>query len=97
MVEPADLPAEACDLALEISRRHGFTSMAYDFMKGPRGWVIGEISMTFVLNEVYTRTLFRRTATGYEKQAPIPIGVMHLTALMEARAAGTALPRWPLA
>jgi len=97
MVEPADLPAEACDLALEVSRRHGFTSMAYDFMKGPKGWVIGEISMTFVLNEVYTRTLFRRTPGGYVKEAPIPIGVMHLSALLEAMKAGTAIPRWPMA
>jgi glutathione synthase/RimK-type ligase-like ATP-grasp enzyme len=96
MVEPEDLPAEACDLALEISNRHGFTSMAYDFMLGPKGWVIGEISMTFVLNAVYTTTLFRRTPAGYVKQAPIPIGVMHLSALMEARERGTAIPHWPM-
>jgi glutathione synthase/RimK-type ligase-like ATP-grasp enzyme len=97
MVEPEDLPMEACDLALEISNRHGFTSMAYDFMKGPKGWVIGEISMTFVLNAVYTTTLFRRTPAGYAKQAPIPIGVMHLSALMEAQERGTAIPHWPMA
>ncbi len=96
MVEPADLPTEACDLALEISNRHGFTSMAYDFMQGPKGWVIGEISMTFVLNDVYTTTLFRRTPAGYAKQTPIPIGVMHLSALMEARERGTAIPHWPM-
>jgi len=96
MVEPAGLPVEACDLALEISRRHGFTAMAYDFMRGPKGWVIGEISMTFVLNEVYTRTLFRRTPAGYAQEAPIPIGVMHLSALLEARKAGTAIPHWPM-
>ncbi len=96
MVEPEDLPTEACDLALEISNRHGFTSMAYDFMRGPKGWVIGEISMTFVLNDVYTTTLFRRTPAGYAKQAPIPIGVMHLSALMEAREQGTAIPHWPM-
>ncbi|HET8902020.1 MAG TPA: hypothetical protein VFM84_08800 [Holophagaceae bacterium] len=96
MVEASDLPVEACDLALEISNRHGFTSMAYDFMKGPEGWVIGEISMTFVLNDVYTRTLFRRGPGGYEKEAPVPIGVMHLTALLEAQRAGTAIPHWPM-
>ena len=96
MVELEDLPTEACDLALEISNRHGFTSMAYDFMKGPKGWVIGEISMAFVLNAVYTTTLFRRTSAGYAKQAPIPIGVMHLSALMEARERGTAIPHWPM-
>ncbi len=96
MVEPGDLPGEACDLALEISNRHGFSSMAYDFMKSSKGWVIGELSMTFVLNDVYTTTLFRRTAEGYEKQAPIPIGVMHLSALLEARERGTAIPHWPL-
>lgn len=96
-VEQPDLPTDACDLALGISNRHGFTSMAYDFMKGSKGWVIGEISMTFILNDVYTQTLFRRTGTGYEKQAPIPIGVMHLSALLEAREGGRALPRWPQA
>lgn len=97
MVSPADLPSEACDLALEISAKHGFTAMAYDFMLGPGGWVIGELSMTFVLNDVYTRTLFRRTAKGYRPEPPIPIGVMHLQALAAAREAGTALPAGPLA
>jgi glutathione synthase/RimK-type ligase-like ATP-grasp enzyme len=93
MVEPENLPVEACDLALAISNRHGFTSMAYDFMLGPKGWVIGEISMTFMLNEVYTRTLFRRSAQGYQKQGSIPIGVMHLAAVMEAKLDRTAIPR----
>jgi glutathione synthase/RimK-type ligase-like ATP-grasp enzyme len=92
MVEPENLPVEACDLALGISNRHGFTAMAYDFMLGPKGWVIGEISMTFMLNEVYTRTLFRRTVDGYERLSPIPIGVMHLTALVKAKQDGVALP-----
>ena len=97
MVDLADLPAEACDLALEISNRHGFTSMAYDFMKAPEGWVIGEISMTFVLNKVYTETLFRRGPSGYAKEAPIPIGVMHLEAMLAAERDGSAIPAWPLA
>lgn len=96
MVELSDLPSDACDIALEISNRHGFTSMAYDFMKGPKGWVIGEISMSYILNDIYTRTLFRRTEKGYEKQAPIPIGVMNLSALLEAKHLGTAIPSWPL-
>lgn len=96
MVAVENLPVEACDLALEISNRHGFTSMAYDFMRSPKGWVIGEISMTFMLNDVYTRTLFRRTIHGYERQAPIPIGVLHLAAVTEAKRDGTAIPRRPL-
>ncbi len=96
MVEAADLPVEACDLALEISNRHGFTAMAYDFMKGAKGWVIGEISMTFVLNDVYTTTLFRKTTRGYEKESPIPIGVMHLNAVMAAQREGTAIPQRPM-
>lgn len=74
MVELEDLPTEACDLALEISNRHGFTSMAYDFMKGPKGWVIGEISMAFVLNAVYTTTLFRRTSAGTQSRRRSPSG-----------------------
>jgi glutathione synthase/RimK-type ligase-like ATP-grasp enzyme len=95
-VELDQLPVEACDLALEISNRHGFTSMAYDVMKGPKGWVIGEISMTFILNDVYCTTLYRKTATGYEKVDPIPIGVMHLNALKDAIDRGAQFPPWPM-
>jgi glutathione synthase/RimK-type ligase-like ATP-grasp enzyme len=89
-LEPRELPAEACDLALHISARHGFTSMTYDFMRVPAGWVIGEMSYTFALNPIYTRTLFRRVAGGYRKTDPIPICVMHLEALRETFEGGTA-------
>jgi glutathione synthase/RimK-type ligase-like ATP-grasp enzyme len=82
------LPAEACDLALDISNRHGFTCMTYDFMQGPKGWVIGEISFAFVLNGIYSDTLFRRTESGYRYEAPIAIGKMHLDALSDAIALG---------
>lgn len=82
-LDEKSLPAEACDLALHISNRHGFTSMAYDFMHGPEGWVIGEMSYTFALNPVYTETLFRKVGGTYRKISPIPICVMHLEAMLE--------------
>jgi hypothetical protein len=82
-LEECDLPVEACDLALHISRRHGFTSMAYDFMRGPGEWVIGEISYTFALNPIYSQTLFRRAGGCYHKTGPIPICEMHLQAMQE--------------
>jgi glutathione synthase/RimK-type ligase-like ATP-grasp enzyme len=80
-LEEKNLPAEACDLALRISNRHGFTSMTYDFMRSPTGWVIGEMSYTFALNPIYTETLFRRVDGTYHKVSPIPICVMHLEAM----------------
>lgn len=80
--ELEDLPREACDLALRISNTHGFTSMTYDFMKDGDRWVIGELSYAFVLNAVYTDTLFQRTAEGFQRAEPIPIGEMHLKAAL---------------
>lgn len=82
-VEPADLPADACDLALDISNTHGFTSMTYDFMRKEDGWVIGEISYAFMLNAIYSDTLFRRERGVYGKAAPSPIGEMHLRAMID--------------
>jgi glutathione synthase/RimK-type ligase-like ATP-grasp enzyme len=84
-VTAEEVPQEACDLALEISNRHGFTSMTYDFMRHHSGWVIGEISYAFLLNAVYTETLFRKEGTGYRQISPIPIGVMHLQAIAASR------------
>lgn len=81
-VDERELPGEACDLALRISNRHGFSCMTFDFMRGDRGWVIGELSYTFVLNDIYTTTLFRRQNGGYRWTEPIPIGVMHLRAVL---------------
>lgn len=77
-----DLPTEACDLALQISNTHGFTSMTYDFMKHENRWVMGEMSYSFLLNDIYTQTLFRRDAGKYLPSAPIPVGVMHLCAML---------------
>lgn len=82
-VEVKDLPVEACDLALRISNDHGFTSMTYDFMKAGDRWVIGEISYAFVLNPVYADTLFRQEGGEYTRVGPIPIGEMHLRAVMD--------------
>lgn len=82
-VEPSEVPAEACDLALRISNTHGFTSMTYDFMQSAGSWVIGEFSYSFLLNQIYTDTLFCRRPDGYVRCAPIPIGVMHLSALLD--------------
>jgi glutathione synthase/RimK-type ligase-like ATP-grasp enzyme len=81
-VEVSDVPVEACDQALHISNAHQFTSMTYDFMKNGDRWVIGELSYAFVLNPVYTDTLFRRESAGFVCVDPIPIGEMHLQAVL---------------
>ena len=93
-VTEEEVPVEACDLALQISNTHGFTSMTYDFMQHEGGWVIGEISYTFLLNAVYKETLFRKEAGGYKRTEPIPIGVMHLQAIEASRKA-SAVKRSP--
>ncbi|WP_306601913.1 RimK family alpha-L-glutamate ligase [Geothrix sp. 21YS21S-2] len=80
--ELGDLPADACDLALEISNSNGFTSMTYDFMRSGDRWVIGELSYAFLLNNVYCDTLFRRENGTYVNSGPIPIGEMHLRAAL---------------
>jgi glutathione synthase/RimK-type ligase-like ATP-grasp enzyme len=85
-VEAAELPREACDLALSISNAHGFTSMTYDFMWDGQRWVIGELSYAFVLNAVYTDTLFRREGAAYTRAAATPIGEMHLQAMLDQTA-----------
>lgn len=82
-VETADVPTEACDLALKISNTHGFTCMTYDFMRAEEGWVIGELSYSFLLNRIYTDTLFLREEHGYVACDPIPVGVMHLCSLLD--------------
>jgi glutathione synthase/RimK-type ligase-like ATP-grasp enzyme len=81
-----ELPREACDLALAISNAHGFTSMTYDFMWDGQRWVIGELSYAFVLNAVYTDTLFRREGAAYVQAAATPIGEMHLRAMLDQTA-----------
>jgi tRNA U34 5-methylaminomethyl-2-thiouridine-forming methyltransferase MnmC len=81
-----EVPVEACDLALRISNENRFTSMTYDFMSHEGTWVIGEISYAFMLNAVYTDTLFRREQGAYLRAASIPIGEMHLRALMDLKA-----------
>jgi glutathione synthase/RimK-type ligase-like ATP-grasp enzyme len=92
-LEEDELPTEACDTALQISNRHGFTSMAYDFMRSSAGWVIGEISYTFALLPVYSQTLFRRVAGAYRKVDPIPICEMHLQTMREQAYGEAVLPR----
>jgi len=80
--EEKDLPTEACELALEISNTHGFTCMTFDFMRRGEAWVIGEISYAFMLNAVYSDTLFTRGPDGYRRAEPVPIGEMHLRAML---------------
>jgi glutathione synthase/RimK-type ligase-like ATP-grasp enzyme len=82
-VKAADLPAAACDLALRISNQHGFLSMTYDFMEKGNDWVIGEISYTFLHNAIYSDTLFRRGPGGFQEAPPMPIGEMHLRAVLD--------------
>jgi glutathione synthase/RimK-type ligase-like ATP-grasp enzyme len=78
MVTVEQLPIQACDLALAISERQNYTCMAYDFLQNENQWLVSEMSYSFLLNKIYTDTLFRKTGTLFEKIAPIPIGVMHL-------------------
>jgi hypothetical protein len=96
-VEEPNLPVEACDLALRISHEQGFISMTYDFMRAEDHWVIGEISYSFVLNQIYCDTLFRREQGSYHRAEPIPVGVMHLTALLDSPAMRARLERAPAA
>jgi len=77
-----NLPVAACDLALSISNKHGFLSMTYDFMKKGDRWVIGELSYTFMHNAIYPDTLFRRVGEAFAPAPSIPIGEMHLRAVM---------------
>lgn len=77
------VPTEACDLALHISNTHRFTSMTYDFMRSDERWVIGELSYSFLLNRIYTDTLFLREEHGFVHCAPISVGVMHLCSLLD--------------
>ena len=79
------LPRAPCDLALQISQKHGFTCMAYDFLPSGDNWLITEISYTFLLKREpwdYTHALFRRYRDGYKKIPPVPIGVLHLQAVL---------------
>ena len=81
------VPKEPCEMALKISRTHGFSSMAYDFLSSRRGWLIGEISYTFLLYRLpwdYKDALFERRDGSYIKVAPVPIGVLHLKSMLGA-------------
>lgn len=82
-VEVENLPVDACELALRISRKHGFLSMTYDFMRKGDGWVIGELSYAFMHNAIYSDTLFRRVDGGFAPAPPMPIGEMHLRAVLD--------------
>jgi hypothetical protein len=59
--------------------------MTYDFMQHRGQWVIGELSYAFLLNAVYTETLFKREGPSYRRVDPIGIGVMHLQAMENVR------------
>ena len=82
------IPSAACDLALAISRQHGFTCMAYDFLPQGDRWLITEISYTFILKRKpwdYTDALYQRVEGGYKKLARVPLGVLHLQSVIESR------------
>jgi glutathione synthase/RimK-type ligase-like ATP-grasp enzyme len=81
ITEPA-FPVDACDLSIDISRRHGFPVMSYDFLFHKGRWLVSEISYTFLLNNIYVDTLFRRTQFGYQKLGPIQMGVNHICAII---------------
>ena len=78
----SEIPKAACDLALVISTRNGFTSMAYDFIQQGQKWLLLEFSYSFLLNPIYTNTLFEKNSDGYRAIDPIPIGTLHLRACL---------------
>jgi glutathione synthase/RimK-type ligase-like ATP-grasp enzyme len=85
MVDERELPVEACELAMKISSAHGFTTMTYDFMPSKAaGWLIGEMSFGFLLNDVYSNTLFRRCSGGYAKVPPIRCGALILNSIINS-------------
>jgi glutathione synthase/RimK-type ligase-like ATP-grasp enzyme len=80
------IPKVPCDLALQISEKHGFTSMAYDFLPSGENWLITEISYSFILKREpwnYTHALFRRLKDGYQKIPPTSLGVLHMRAVLD--------------
>jgi hypothetical protein len=83
LVSEKDVPAIPCAIARDISRRQRFTSMAYDFLLQGTKWLLIEMSYTFILNRVYSDTLFSMKRGRFRKEHPVPIGVMLLRALQE--------------
>lgn len=81
-VDITTLPIEACNIALDLSKKFHFTSMAYDFIKKNNQWLILEISYSFLLNDIYANTLFEKKGNTYIKISPIPIGLMHIKACL---------------
>lgn len=92
MCDDSTAPLEPCRLAMDISAAHGFTSMAYDFLQSDHGWLIGEMSYTFLLHRVYTETLFQYCDASFRKIDPAPIGELHLRALLAQRQTGAVHP-----
>jgi hypothetical protein len=92
LVSEKEVPEVSCAIARDISRRQRFTSMAYDFLLKGSKWLLIEMSYTFILNRVYSDTLFSMRQGRFRKEPPVPIGVMLLRALQEEhrrRSAGT--------
>jgi hypothetical protein len=83
MVDIDNLPIQACDIALEISKKLNFSIMAYDFIKKDNNWLILEISYSFLLNDVYTNTLFEKKNSSYYKIEPVPVGVLHIQSILK--------------
>jgi hypothetical protein len=82
VVDIEHLPEALCDLALSTSAKHGFPVMSYDALPYQGGWLISEMSYTFLLDRVYCDTLFRRTSIGYERAPAVPVGVNHICAML---------------
>lgn len=80
---PETLPADACDLAMRVSREQGFPVMTYDFLQREKEWLISEISYGFLFNRIYTDTLFRKKNGEFRKIDPVPLGHLHLHACLE--------------
>jgi glutathione synthase/RimK-type ligase-like ATP-grasp enzyme len=81
-IEPHQVPLEAINLAYEISETHDFKCLAFDFLKTDKGWTLIEFSYGFVLDDIYTETLFRLVDGIVIKASPKRLGVLVLNTLI---------------
>ncbi len=77
------LPSVAISAAFEISERHNFACMAYDFVVNSEKWYILEMSYGFLLSDIYTKSLFKKVDNKFIKTPPIPIGQLIIDSIIK--------------
>lgn len=80
-LESERVPIEAVNIAFEITDRFNFKCVAFDFIKSSTGWIIVEFSYGFILNEIYSNTLFRINDGIIKKVNSQRLGVLVLNAI----------------